>query len=115
MTNKRSNERALAETGAKLGTGPNKKKADREKLKAGDKVSPISRRRFTEAAKAVTAHIEGQQVVMRVNQFSTGSVGWYGNEKITLVVDGDPVRVQINLTATIVRGKVPRPPTQQEG
>jgi hypothetical protein len=68
-------------------------------------VCPVTRSQFKSSAKPLTASIGGQPVVLDVKDFSTGSMGWYANGKITLDVGGTPVKVQLGLTLTIVGSK----------
>jgi hypothetical protein len=65
---------------------------------------PITRAQFR-SAKPVTITIGGQQMEAEVKEFSTGSLGWYLNTKITLEVDGVRVPVQVGLNLTIVGSK----------
>jgi hypothetical protein len=37
--------------------------------------------------------------------FSTGSLGWYANDKVTLMIDGIPVKAQVAITVTVVNSK----------
>lgn len=65
---------------------------------------PITREQFA-AAKPVKVSINGQDQVANPKSFSTGSLGWYLNGKITLEIDGIPVSVQIGMNLTIVGSK----------
>jgi hypothetical protein len=40
-----------------------------------------------------------------VKEFSTGSLGWYLNGKVSVEIDGRPVAVQIGMNLTIVGSK----------
>jgi hypothetical protein len=66
---------------------------------------PITRSQFRAKAKPVKVVIEGKEQDAEVKEFSTGSLGWYLNSKISLVVDGVSVPVQIGLNLTIVGSK----------
>lgn len=66
---------------------------------------PISRAQFRTKAKPVKVVIEGKEQDAEVKEFSTGSLGWYLNSKITLQIDGVNVPVQIGLNLTIVGSK----------
>jgi hypothetical protein len=66
---------------------------------------PITRAQFRTKAKPVKVVIEGKEQDAEVKEFSTGSLGWYLNSKITLQVDGVNVPVQIGLNLTIVGSK----------
>lgn len=66
---------------------------------------PISRSDFRAKAQPVKIVINGQEKTVFSKEFSTGSLGWYLNEKITLEVGGVPVPVQVGLNLTIVGSK----------
>ena len=66
---------------------------------------PITRTQFREKAKAVTVVINGTQLDAEVKEFSTGSLGWYLNNKTHIEVDGTRVAVQIGMNLTIVGSK----------
>ena len=66
---------------------------------------PISRAQFRSKAKPIKVVIEGKEQDAEVKEFSTGSLGWYLNSKISLVIDGVSVPVQIGLNLTIVGSK----------
>jgi hypothetical protein len=65
---------------------------------------PITREQFRKA-EPVKVIINGQERDAGPKEFSTGSLGWYLNEKITLEVDGVKVPVQIGMNLTIVGSK----------
>jgi len=66
---------------------------------------PISRADFRSKAKPLTISINGQNMEAEVKEFSTGSLGWYLNSKVTVEIDGIRVPVQIGLNLTIVGSK----------
>jgi hypothetical protein len=66
---------------------------------------PITRAQFRAKAKPVKVVIEGKEQEAEVKEFSTGSLGWYLNSKISLLVDGVSVPVQIGLNLPIVGSK----------
>jgi hypothetical protein len=66
---------------------------------------PVSRKEFTEHAKAVEITLNGQAMRVPVKEFSTGSLGWYLNNKINMELNGKDVTVQIGLNLTIVGSK----------
>jgi hypothetical protein len=66
---------------------------------------PISRTDFRAKAKPLTIAINGQNMEAEVKEFSTGSLGWYLNTKISVEIDGIRVPVQIGLNLTIVGSK----------
>src|SRR5262245_3836996 len=65
----------------------------------------ITRAHFRDKAEPIKVVIDGKEVEVEVKEFSTGSLGWYLNSKITLEVDGVRVPVQIGLNLTIVGSK----------
>lgn len=67
---------------------------------------PISRDQFKKAAKPILAVIGEQKLVANVKpEMSTGSFGWHVSDKITMEVDGVPVRVQCNIGLTVIGSK----------
>lgn len=75
-------------------------------MPATRKVCPITREQFLAKAKAMLpASVAGVPLPVGAREFGTGSLGWYGNNKMTLEVDGQPVTVQVGITVTIVGSK----------
>jgi hypothetical protein len=68
-------------------------------------VCPVSRNEFRAKAKPLTVEINGQKLQAEVKEFSTGSLGWYLNNKIMVEIDGVHVSVQVGLNLTIVGSK----------
>src|SRR3954466_3222173 len=66
---------------------------------------PITREQFRTTAKPVTVVINGKEFTMPRKEFSTGSLGWYLTDKMTIEVGGQPVQVQIGLNLTIIGSK----------
>ncbi len=66
---------------------------------------PISRADFRAKAKPITVSIGGNSQMAEVKEFSTGSLGWYLNSRITLEIDGQHVPVLINASLVIVGSK----------
>ena len=66
---------------------------------------PISRADFRAKAKPVTVSIGGNTQIAEVKEFSTGSLGWYLNSRITLEIEGQHVPVLINASLVIVGSK----------
>jgi len=66
---------------------------------------PITRAQFLAKAKPVTININGTPIDLEVKNFSTGSIGWFTNNKVTMEVDGIRLAVQANLMLTIVGSK----------
>jgi hypothetical protein len=66
---------------------------------------PISRQEFRDHAKGIKVAIGDSTVLADAREFSTGSLGWYANGKITVDINGKPVSVQVGLNLTIVGSK----------
>jgi hypothetical protein len=66
---------------------------------------PISRAEFTQHAKPVTVQIGEKSYTAVPKEFSTGSLGWNINDKITLDIGGKLVTVQIGMNLTVVGSK----------
>jgi hypothetical protein len=66
---------------------------------------PISRQEFRDNAKPIKVMIGETPILADVKEFSTGSLGWYANGKISVEINGTPVSVQIGLNLTIVGSK----------
>lgn len=66
---------------------------------------PVSRDEFRAAARALTITIDGRSYTADPREFSTGSLGWNVNGKMTLDVGGKLVTVQIGLNLTVVGSK----------
>jgi hypothetical protein len=66
---------------------------------------PITRSHFREHAKQQRVKIEGHELMAQVKEFSTGSLGWYANDKMEVEIGGTKVQVQIGLNLTIVCSK----------
>jgi hypothetical protein len=73
---------------------------------------PITRSDFRAKAKPVAVTIGTHQLEAEVKEFSTGSLGWYVNGKVTLEIEGVRVPVQVGLNLTIV-GSKELPPENQ--
>jgi hypothetical protein len=66
---------------------------------------PISRGEFNQHAKPITVVIDGRTHIAAPKQFSTGSMGWNINGKMTVEINGKHVEVQIGLNLTLVNSK----------
>lgn len=66
---------------------------------------PVSRKQFREKAQKIEVTINGQKWTVAPKEFSTNSLGWNLNEKLTLEIDGQSVTVQIGMNAIIVGSK----------
>ncbi len=66
---------------------------------------PITRAEFRDKAKPITVVINNVPLQAEVKEFSTGSLGWYLNGKMSIDVDGKLVSVQIGMNLTIIGSK----------
>ncbi len=66
---------------------------------------PVSKTQFIEKAEPVKLVLNGQELLADKKEFSTGSFGWFFNGKISVVVDGKPLSVQVGLNLTVVGSK----------
>ncbi len=66
---------------------------------------PISRAEFARDAKPVEVQIGDKKYTAVPKEFSTGSLGWNINDKITLDIGGKLVTVQIGMNLTVVGSK----------
>lgn len=55
--------------------------------------------------KSVIVEIGGQKLPATIKEFSTGSLGYSMNAKVTLEIDGEPVHFQAGLNLTAVNSK----------
>merc|ERR1711879_290230 len=96
-------KKRAAEADAEEGSAP---KAPREiggtKLRQKD---AMSRKDFMKAAKAQTIEIGGKTVKLLPKEYSTGSVGFYSNQKVSISVNGVDLQLQANLSLTVVGSK----------
>lgn len=65
----------------------------------------VTRKQFKENAKAIEVVINGVPMTAEVKEFSTGSLGWYLNGKMSVKIGDSPVTVQIGMNLTIVGSK----------
>lgn len=70
-----------------------------------EKKCPVTRAQFTELARPITVKIGDETKVAAPKQFSTGSMGWFVNEKVTVMIGDTPVKVQANLSFVVVGSK----------
>jgi hypothetical protein len=66
---------------------------------------PVSRTQFIDHATPIKATIGNSTLALEPRQFSTNSLGWFSNEKITVEVNGVPVKVQCNVNLTVIGSK----------
>jgi hypothetical protein len=77
----------------------------REKAVAKKTSCPISRAEFKAHAKKMSITIGGKSYDASPREFSTGSLGWNVNDKLTIEIDGKDVTVQIGMNLTVVGSK----------
>jgi hypothetical protein len=75
------------------------------KEKANGKACPVTRQQFLKAAKPLTLTIDGKTLVASVKEFSTGSFGWFTNDKLVVEVDGVSCKVQPSISLVVVGSK----------
>jgi len=69
------------------------------------KPCPITKDDFLQHAESVKVDIAGNPMVAEAKEFRTGSFGWYLTGKVSLVVDGKPLLVQVGANLTVVGSK----------
>src|SRR5690242_8506521 len=68
-------------------------------------VCPATRAEFRRSANPISVNIADIPLVADAKEFSTGSLGWYMNGKVSVEIDGRLVAVQIGMNLTIVGSK----------
>jgi len=63
---------------------------------------PITRAEFARDAKPVEVQIGDKKYTAVPKEFSTGSLGWNINDKVTIDIGGKLVTVQIGMNLTVV-------------
>ena len=66
---------------------------------------PISRECFRQNAKPIVAQINGSTILLDAKEFSTNSLGWFYNGKITVMINDVPVPCTSNLSLVISNSK----------
>jgi hypothetical protein len=66
---------------------------------------PITRAEFKEHGKPVSVKIGEKDYTAIPKEFSTGSLGWNINDKVTIDIGGKMVTVQIGMNLTVVGSK----------
>lgn len=49
--------------------------------------------------------IDGQEILAEAREFSSGSFGYFTNGKVTIEVDGIPVKCQLSISLVVVGSK----------
>ncbi len=65
----------------------------------------MNKKEFMAGAEAFTIQIGEQTLSVDPKKFSTGSVGFFANGKVTLTIGGKPVKMQANINLTTVGSK----------
>ncbi len=65
----------------------------------------ISRADFLAKSQPVKVDIGGVPLFAQPKEFSTGSFGWYLSGKATILVDGQPVQVQVGANLAVIGSK----------
>jgi hypothetical protein len=71
----------------------------------GKKKCPLSKAQFTEQAKLVEVRVDGAPLVATPKEFATGSFGFFGSGKATIMVGGTPVPCQVSINITAIGSK----------
>jgi hypothetical protein len=66
---------------------------------------PITREQFSEGATDLEAEVAGKKLIAPVKEFSTGSLGWYTQEKVYIEIDGKQCLTQCTVSLQIVGSK----------
>jgi hypothetical protein len=76
---------------------------------AGEKAEapkcPVTKADFLTKAKPILVVVNGEQRVATVKEFATGSFGYFMNEKVTVMIEDIPVKVQANVLLTVIGSK----------
>lgn len=80
----------------------NTSEASKERVKT---VCPITREEFLEEAKGLVLKVGDNSVVAGVREFTTGSFGWYTNEKTAVTIGGVVCKVQMNVQLVLIGSK----------
>lgn len=67
---------------------------------------PLTREEFFSNAKDVSLVIDGKATIIgKLHEFSSGSFGWYANDKFVLDIGGVNVKVQPSISLTVIGSK----------
>lgn len=86
-------ERGVKEVGAEFKMPPRKSKAD------------VSRADFARHAKPLTIKVDDNLKVAPTKDFSSGSYGWFLTEKGVIMINGKPVKVQLQVQVIVVHSR----------
>jgi len=66
---------------------------------------PLTHAEFAEQAKPLLLSISGKEAIASPKEFSSGSFGWFTNDKFVVMVGDVPVKAQANVILTVVGSK----------
>lgn len=66
---------------------------------------PVTREEFAKDAPVLEGNVAGVPVLIEPKEFSTGSLGFYANPKITVEIGGKRVPCQASVMLTIIGSK----------
>jgi len=66
---------------------------------------PISRQQFREKSAPLTIKIGDREFIAVNKEFSTGSLGWNVNDKMTVMIGDVAVTLQVGMNLTVVGSK----------
>jgi hypothetical protein len=66
---------------------------------------PISRADFDTHSRPLSVTVDGQALDAAPRAFSTGSMGYMGNGKVTVTINGVPVKCQVSILVTVIGSK----------
>ncbi len=66
---------------------------------------PVTREEFLRDAKPLSIKVGDREFSAAPRQFSTGSLGWNVNEKMTVEINGKQVTLQVGMNLTVVGSK----------
>ncbi len=65
----------------------------------------MTKEQFGQFAKTLRVLIDETAIFAVPKRFSTGSVGWNANGKTQIVVNGEPLEIQIGINLTVIGTK----------
>lgn len=66
---------------------------------------PVTRTQFKEKAPRLQVNVSGHVLTLDPREFATNSLGWFASEKMEVVIDGVPCKVQVGVNITVVGSK----------
>lgn len=77
----------------------------KKQASASTKSCPVTKDQFLKKAKPLAINIDGQLRSADIKEFSSGSFGFYMGDKVTLEIDGVPVKFQCSMNLVAVGSK----------